>query len=55
MLDYLAPCYEEIVQPMSQEIKKLMVNFQITTEGEFFSCENKVRINYMTLVKGKIK
>jgi len=46
MLSYLKPCYELIVKPMTDSIKKTMVNFQIVSEGEFFSCDLRCRINY---------
>ena len=53
MLSYLVPCYERIVKPMSEQIKKIMLNFYIATEGEFFSCDLNCRINSSYASRGQ--
>ena len=47
------PCYERIVKPMSEAIKNTMSNFQIASEGEYFSGDLRCRINYSHIELGK--
>lgn len=39
MIEYLQICYENIVKPMTEELKNYMKTFKISTESEIF-CNN---------------
>lgn len=44
MHSYLISCYEKIVLPMSLQLKKIMIVFQLANEGELFASNLQYRL-----------
>lgn len=48
MHSYLVPCFELIVKPMSERLKKIMAEFQLACEGQLFACDLKFRLCFLS-------
>jgi hypothetical protein len=47
MFKYLVPCLQDVVIPITRELKILMVKFLILNEGELFTGDIRSRLTYI--------